>query len=763
MNHDSAEPPPASTEPDGTRRALLKSGALVIGFTWLATPGRAVAFASGKTQAGDVAAARADGNPPFAPNAFVRIGSDGSVRLVMPFVEMGQGAFTMQATLLAEELGVDIDQVRLEHAPPNEPLYGFELAGGQVTGGSMSTRSTWNVLREAGAVARTMLVNAAAARWRIPAQQCTVARGVVHHAPTQRSLTFGQLAVDAAHQPMPEKPDLLSDRGHRLIGKMQPRPDTPPKTDGSLTFAIDVRVPGMRVAAIASAPRLGAHVRRVDDRRARAIAGIVDVVPLGDAVAVTAADFWTARKGAEALSIDWEDVPHPVPSMEAIEADMARLSTTGKAMVAKETGNGAGATTRRVEAAYQAAMLAHATMEPMSAVVAVRSDACEIWAGTQLPARVVERAASITGLPPDKITVHNQFFGGGFGRRLETDYIEQAVELAKHVAYPVKVVWTREQDISRDAFRPPYHDHLTATLDPQGLPVTWIHRVTSDSVLERWSPGDMPKDGIDPDCVDGAIEPPYALPNLRVEFVRHRLSPSIRIGWWRGVGPTHNLFPIESFVDELAHEARQDPVAYRRALLAQNPRARAVLDAAAAKFGWGPPQRKRVGQGVALGMPMSTYICAMVEVEVSPQGEIQLRRAVAAVDCGIGCQSRHHRLPAAGRTGLRIQRGALRRGHAEGWRGSAAELQRRAGPAHERSAAHRGCHRAEFRAADRDRGAADGDCGAVPRQCNLRGHGRARPSHAAGAGDARREPRGAQHGGDLTCAGQPLRSSVSRC
>jgi isoquinoline 1-oxidoreductase beta subunit len=634
MNHEPVGLPTTPDEPDATRRALIKSGGLVIGFTWLAAPGRALAFASGKAQPGDAAAARADGNPPFAPNAFVRIGSDGSVRLVMPFVEMGQGAFTMQATLLAEELGVDVDQVRLVHAPPNEALYGFELAGGQITGGSMSTRLTWDVLREAGAVARTMLVGAAAARWRVPAQQCTVERGIVHHASTQRSLSFGQLAVEAARQPMPDKPELLSAQTHRLIGKLQHRPDTPPKTDGSLTFAIDVRVPGMRVAAIASAPRLGARVRRVDDQRARAIAGVVDVVPLGDAVAVTAGDFWTARKGAEALSIDWEAGPHPVPSTATIEADMARLSTTGKAVVAKEAGNGTGATTRRVEAAYQAAMLAHATMEPMSAVVAVRPDGCEIWAGTQLPARVVERAAGITGLPADKITVHNQFFGGGFGRRLETDYIEQAVELAKHVAYPVKLVWTREQDISRDAFRPPYHDHLTATLDQQGLPVTWTHRVTSDSVLERWSPADMPKDGLDPDCFDGAIEPPYALPNLRVEFVRHRLSPSVRIGWWRGVGPTHNLFPVESFIDELAHEARQDPVAYRRALLAKNPRARAVLDAAAAKFGWGSPQGKRVGQGVALGMPMSTYICAMVEVEVSPQGEIRLRRAVAAVDCG---------------------------------------------------------------------------------------------------------------------------------
>jgi isoquinoline 1-oxidoreductase beta subunit len=618
------------------RRSVLKAGGgLVIAFSWFGSS-TALGFATGKPQPGDAAAARADGSPAFAPNAFIRIGTDGSIRLVMPEVEMGQGSYTGQATLLAEELCVDLDQVTLEHSPPNEALYGLEVQGGQVTGGSNTIRGTWVLLREAGAVARTMLIGAAAKRWGVPAAQCQVERGVVHHAATHRQLAYGQVATDASHQPVPDKPELLSAKSYRLIGKSLKRLDAPAKTNGSMTFGIDVRVPGMKVAAVEIAPTVGGRVRHVDDQRARAVHGVVDVVVLGDAVAVTAGDFWTARKGLNALAIQWDPGPHAALSSQAISAEMAGLSATGKGLVAKEVGAGAKEGSKRVEAVYTLPMLAHATMEPMNALVAVRKDGCEIWVGTQVPTRVVDVAAKITGLPADKITVHNQYIGGGFGRRLETDSVEQAVEIAKHVAYPVKLIWTREQDIARDFFRPPYHDHLVATLDAKGYPATWRHRSTSDSVLDRWSPADMGKDGLDSDCVDGAIEPPYALPNLKVEWVRQRLPKDLKIGWWRGVGASHNLFPVESFVDELAHAAGQDPVAYRRAMLDKNPRARAVLDLAASKFGWdSAPKGPRIGRGVALGVSMSTLICAMVEVEVTPQGEIRLRRATAAVDCGI--------------------------------------------------------------------------------------------------------------------------------
>ena len=616
------------------RRSVLKSGGLVIAFSWLG-PSAAFGFASSKPQPGDAAAARLDGNPAFAPNAFIRIGTDGSVRLVMPQVEMGQGSYTGQATLLAEELCVDLDQVALEHSPPNEKLYGLEIQGGQITGGSNTIRACWVLLREAGAVARTMLVGAAAKRWGVPADECHVERGVVHHAATHRQLSYGQVASDAARQPVPDKPALLSAKSYRLIGKPLKRLDTPAKLDGSMTFGIDVRVPGMRVAAVEAAPTVGGRIRHVDDRRARAIRGVVDVIVLDDAVAVTAGDFWTARQGLKALAIQWDRGPHAALSSRAMFAEMAALSSTGKALVAKDVGSGAKEGPKRVEAVYTLPLLAHATMEPMNAVVSVHQDGCEIWVGTQVPTRVVDVAAKITGLAPEKVVVHNQYMGGGFGRRLETDSVEQAIQIARRVSYPVKLVWTREQDIAHDFFRPPYHDHLVATLDAQGHPATWSHRVTSDSVLVRFSPGDLNKDGSDPDCVDGAVDPPYALPNQKVDWVRHELPRDVKIGWWRGVGATHNLFPVECFIDELAHAAGQDPVAYRRALLAKNPRARAVLDLAASKFGWdAAPKGELIGRGVALGTSMATLICAMVEIEVTPQGDIRFRRAVVVADCG---------------------------------------------------------------------------------------------------------------------------------
>jgi isoquinoline 1-oxidoreductase subunit beta len=623
---------------DASRRALLKAGGgLVIGVSWLAGT-KAMAFAKPTPQPGDAAMARLDGHPAFAPNAFVRIGSDGSIRLVMPEVEMGQGAYTGQATLLAEELAVDLDQVQLEHAPPSEELYALEIQGSQNTGGSNTIRGCWDLLRQAGAVARSMLVGAAAHRWNVPAEQCRVERGVIHHDATRRQLSYAQVASDAAHQPVPANPVLLSAHRFRLIGQSQKRPDTPIKTDGSAIFGIDVRVPGMKVAAVAMSPVLGGTVRRVDDRAARAIRGVVDVVVLRDAVAVTAGDYWTASKAAAALTIQWDHGSLAPVSSETVYADLAAASAHGTARTAKAVGVGSARGSKTVEATYQSPMLAHATMEPMNTVVAVRNDSCEIWVGTQVPTRVVAVAAKVTGLPAEKITVHNQYIGGGFGRRLEVDSVEQAVAIARRVNYPVKLVWSREQDIAHDFFRPPYHDRLTATLDAQGHPATWHHRVTSDTVLDRWSPADMPKDGLDPDTVDGAAEPPYALPSLTVEWVRHDLPKAVNIGWWRGVGATHNLFPVESFVDELAQAAGQDPVAYRRALLAHNPRARAVLDLAAAKYGWETPLAKveglRIGRGVALGTSMSTLVCAIVEVGVTAQGDVRLRRAVVVADCG---------------------------------------------------------------------------------------------------------------------------------
>lgn len=620
--------------PQFDRRHLLQAGGLAIAFTWLGGAGKAIAAIKPRQQPGDAAAALADGNPPFAPNAFIRIDADGSVRLVMPMVEMGQGIYTGSAMLVAEELGVELDQVRVEHSPPNEELYGMPLLGGQITGGSTSTRSTWGVLREAGAVARTLLVAAAATQWKVDPATCTVARGMVSHAPSGRRLGFGPLAADAARLPMPTKVQLKNPKDFNVIGKPLRRVDSPDKVNGATQFGIDIRLPGMKVATVKACPTLGGLLASVDDKAARAIPGVIDVIRIANAVAVVGEHFWAAKQGLDALKIKWTPGANASLSTKKLRDALADSLAKGKSIIGREVGkrpDGA-----LVEATYQLPMLAHATMEPLNTTVHVTPGQCEIWVGTQVPTRCVSVAAKITGLPEAKVVLHNQYLGGGFGRRLETDSVEQAVAFAKQVPYPLKVVWTREEDIGHDIVRPMYHDNISAVVDAAGKLLWFGDRISGGTVLGRWAPAFMGKNGMDGDLIECVAEPAYDFPNLKVEWVRHDMPPGLDVGWWRGVGPTHNLFVIESFIDELAQRAKQDPVAYRRTMLQKNPRTLAVLDLAANKMGWGKGALPaRVGRGVALGDPFGSRVCAMVEVEVTPQGEVRLRRAVVALDCGI--------------------------------------------------------------------------------------------------------------------------------
>ncbi|MGJ7555787.1 molybdopterin cofactor-binding domain-containing protein [Variovorax sp. RB3P1] len=625
-----------------SRRAALQAGGLALAFTWVGGS-KAFAAISARQQPADAAAALADGNPAFAPNAFIRIDADGGVRLVMPMVEMGQAIYTGSAMLLAEELGVELDQVRVEHSPPNEALYGMPLLGGQITGGSTSTRGTYAVLREAGAVARTLLVAAAAAQWKVDPASCTVARGVVSHADSNRQLGFGALAAAAAKLPMPGKVALKEPKDFKLIGQPLRRVDSADKVNGKTQFGLDVRVPGMKVATVKACPTLGGVLASVDDKAARAIPGVVDVIRIKDAVAVVGEHFWAAKRGLDALKLTWTPGQNAALTTQQLRLALTDALAKGKAIVGKETGKRPEGTL--VQATYDLPMLAHATMEPLNTTVHVRPDACEIWVGTQVPARCVSVAAKITGLAEDKVVVHNQYLGGGFGRRLETDSVEQAVAFARQVPYPLKVVWTREEDIRHDIVRPMYHDDISAVVDGDGNILWFGDRIAGGTVLGRWAPAFMGKDGMDGDLIECVAEPCYDLPNLKVEWVRHDMPAGLNVGWWRGVGPTHNLFVMESFIDELAQRAKKDPVAYRRALLKKNPRTLAVLDLAAEKIGWGKgalPARagregneSRVGRGVAVGDPFGSRVCAMIEVEVSPQGEVRLRRAVVALDCGI--------------------------------------------------------------------------------------------------------------------------------
>ena len=582
------------------------------------------------------AATGAAAAPDFAPNAFVRVGTDGGVTLVMPQVEMGQGMYTSMPMLLAEELEVGLDQVKVEHAPPSDKLYANRLLGFQVTGGSTSVRAFYEPLRQAGAAARTMLIAAAAQTWNVDPSSCRAQRGVVTHAPTGRRLTYGALADKAAKLPVPAQITLKAPKDFTLIGTPARRLDTPEKVNGTAMFGIDVRLPGMKIATVAASPVLGGKVAGLDEAKAKAIKGVRQIVRLDDVVAVVADHMWAAKQGLAALAIRWDDGPNAgVSTADVVQGLDAASRKPG--VVARTQGDPAAVITgaaKKVDAVYQAPFLAHATMEPMNCTVHVRKDGCEVWTGSQVLSRAQATAAQVTGFPLEKVVVHNHLLGGGFGRRLEVDYVTQAVRIAKEVEGPLKVVWTREEDIQHDVYRPYYYDRLAAGLDRRGRPVAWTHRVVGPSILARWAPPAF-KNGMDGDAVDGSAQLTYDIPAIQVEFVRHE-EPALATTFWRGVGVTHNAFVVESFMDELAAAAKQDPFEYRRALLDKAPRARAVLELAAKEGGWGAKLPAGRGRGVALMYSgWDTYLAQVAEVEVSPSGEVRVHRIVCAVDCGI--------------------------------------------------------------------------------------------------------------------------------
>ena len=571
----------------------------------------------------------------FAPNAFIRIGRDGRVTLIMSQVEMGQGVYTSMPMLLAEELEVGLEQVRLEHAPPDDKLYANPLFGDQETGASSSVRAFYQPLRRAGAAARTMLVAAAAATWNVDPASCRAQKGVVTHSPTGRTLTYGALAVKAAGLPVPAQVTLKDPKDFKLIGTPAKRLDTPSKVDGTAQYGIDVRLPGMKIATVAASPVLGGKLAGLDDSKAKDIKGVRQIVRLDDAVAVVADNMWAAKQGLAALAIRWDDGPNATLNTAAIVQGLAAAAHT-PGVVARKDGDAAAAIAgapTKMEAVYQVPFLAHAAMEPMNCTVHVRPDRCEVWTGSQVLGRAQKTAAKVTGLPLERVVVHNHLLGGGFGRRLEFDYVTQAVRIAKLVDGPVKVIWTREEDIRHDVYRPYYYDRLAAGVDARGQPIAWTHRIVGPAILARYLSAAF-KDGIDPDGVDGAVHLVYDIPAIQVEFVRHE-EPVLNTGFWRGVGVTHNSFVIESFIDELAAAAKEDPVAYRRGLLGKSPRARAVLDLAAQAAGWGQPLPAGRGRGVSLLYSgWGSYLAQVAEVAVSKSGEVRVHRIVCAVDCG---------------------------------------------------------------------------------------------------------------------------------
>lgn len=607
-----------------SRRALLIGG-LAGGF--LLAFHLPVRAADGPARAPDAA----DGK--FAPNAFIRIDDAGKTTLVMPQVEMGQGIYTAVAMILAEELDADFAQVALVHAPPNDKLYGNPLFGLQATGGSTSVRAFWQPLRKAGAGARAQLIQAAAEQWQVNSASCTTSKGQVIHAASGRTLGYGALAEAAGKQTPPKEPKLKDPKDFVLVGKPLKRFDTPDKTNGKATYGIDVMLPGMKFATLAQCPVFGGKIGKVDDSAAKKIPGVRKIVVLDDLVAVVGDHMWAAKKGLEALVITWDEGANAAISSKDIWENL-RAASAKEGAVAKSTGDIAKglATGEKVEADFELPFLAHATMEPLNCVVRLGPDSCEIWTGTQIMTRVQSEAAKAAGLPVDKVTVTNHVLGGGFGRKLEPDMVISAVRIAKQVDTPIKVVWTREEDMQHDVYRPVYRDTISASLSG-GKIAAWKYRVTGAAILARWLPPAFQK-GIDADGVDAAVDIPYEIPNLHVEFVRAE-PPAVPTGFWRGVGPNNNVFAIEGFMDELARKVGKDPIAFRRDMLTKQPRFLAALDLVAEKSGWGQALPARVGRGVCLQPAFASFIATVVEAEVDDAGEVKLRRIVSAVDTGI--------------------------------------------------------------------------------------------------------------------------------
>ncbi len=588
---------------------------------------------------------RLDGRPAlaadetFAPNAFIRIAPDNTVTIIGKHIEFGQGSYTGLATILAEELDADWSQIRVEAAPADAERYN-NLKWGPVqgTGGSSAMANSWEQHRRAGATARATLVEAAAREWGVPASEITVERGVVAHPPSGRRATFGELAPKAAKLTPPAQVKLKDPSQFTLVGKRVPRIDGAAKTDGSAKFTMDFSLPGMLTAVIARAPRFGATVKSFDATATRRVKGVTHVVQVPSGVAVVATKFWAARKGREALRVTWDESRAESRGSEDLFTAY-RVLASRPAMPARRDGDAAAAlagAARVIEATYEFPYLAHAPMEPLDAVVRLGPDACEVWAGSQVPTIDQQVVARVVGLPPAKVAIHTLLAGGSFGRRATPngDVAGEAASIVKAIGgdKPVKLVWTREDDLQGGRYRPLYVHRLRAGLDAQGNIVGWEHRIVGQSIL-KGSPFEASiKNGIDGSSVEGAANLPYAVPNITVEL--STTDVGVPVLWWRSVGSTHTAYSTETFLDELAHAAGRDPLEVRRALLAKHPRHLAALNLAAEKAGWGQPLPAGRARGIAVHESFNSVVAQVAEVTRRPDGLPKIEKVVCAVDCG---------------------------------------------------------------------------------------------------------------------------------
>ncbi|HEX5437972.1 MAG TPA: xanthine dehydrogenase family protein molybdopterin-binding subunit [Gemmatimonadaceae bacterium] len=616
-----------------SRRDFLKTGATIGAGLTIAfyLPSRLTALAFGETPS-DAGV--------FAPNGWVHIGTDGVVTLTVDKSEMGQGVNTALPMLIAEELDVDFDNVRAGATPVNPAGWARRMG----TGGSSSVRGSYDMLRKVGATARAMLVAAAAQQWGVDASGCRTEHGAVIHTATKRTLAYGQLAQRAATLPVPSDPPLKDPKDFRLLGTPVPRTDTPLKVNGTAQFGIDTRRPGMLYASIERSPAFGGTVKHVDDSRAKGMPGVRRVVTIGqtpderkvgrtqNGVAVVADHYWQAYTARRALHVEWNPGPNGSLDSAGIHAQLAELAEKPGVQARKE-GDAEAAMTgaaRTVKAVYEVPYLAHATMEPMNCTADVRPDGCDVWAPTQGQSGTQRAAAAITGLPVEKVRVHTTFLGGGFGRRSETDFVSEAVRLSKELGAPVQVIFSREDDVRYDFYRPTTYNRFAAALDAGGNPVAWTHRIVGPSIAV--SKGRHPRNGIDGSLVEGAANVPYGIPNILVEQTIADLP--IPLGYWRSVGNSHNSFVTEAFFDEMAHAAGKDPYELRRALLRDQPRHLRVLDLAAEKAGWGKRLPEGRSRGIAVAEAFGSYVAEVAEISLARDGKPTVHRVVCAVDCG---------------------------------------------------------------------------------------------------------------------------------
>ena len=608
---------------DLTRRQFLK----------IAGTGLAIAVVSTSDGFRLLSPAQAAEEAFFHPSAWLKVLPNNSVIVVVSKSEMGQGVYTSLPMIVADELDADWKNVTMEVAPAGD-AFKDPVWGSQSTGGSSSIRHMYEPLRKAGAAAREMLVVAAARGWNVPVTECSVDLGSVRHARSSRTISYGKLVNEAAKLDVPQNPVLKKESQFRYIGKDIPRLDMHEKVNGQARFGIDSFVPGMLYAAIARPKAYGAELASSQKDAALAVPGVRAVVPIPAGMAVLADTIEGAWKGRDALKPDWHNGKYPDLSTVSLQKDyLGRLDTAG--IVARNDGDAKSAiegAARKVQAVYELPYLAHATMEPMNCTVNVRADGCDIWVPTQNQSGVLATAAAITGLKPEQIFVHTTLLGGGFGRRFERDFVEEALLLSKSAGKPVKLVWTREEDIQNDFYRPMNATRITAALDADGRAAAWSHTIVCPSIFARVFP-QMMKNGIDNAAVEGVENLEYEVPNVHVEYVR--FDTPVPVGFWRSVGSSHNAFTVESFVDELADAAKKDPLDFRLGMLKKHPRAARVLQVAAEKAGWGKPLAKGQARGIAYHPSFGSYVAEVAEVSVDPKsGVITVHKVTCAVDCG---------------------------------------------------------------------------------------------------------------------------------